>query len=77
MSLAKRIKAVDLSTANQTCRTCLFVAALTPEDRKAFWDWIDAGNSKAQLWELCRSENPPLDVSVTQFRHHIRHHRGD
>lgn len=75
MSLAKRIKIVDQNATNQTCRTCRFLASMPEDDRVAFWDWVDAGNSKAQLWELCRTETPPLQVSVSQFRHHIRHHR--
>jgi len=77
MSLAKRIEIVGPQANTQTCRTCAFVQALSEDDRQAFWAWIDAGNSRAQLWELCRTEDPPLDVSVSQFRHHIRHHRGD
>jgi hypothetical protein len=46
---------------------------LTAADRAAFDQWLADGHSLQQLYEICAADNPPLDVSLTAFRHHLRH----
>ena len=79
MGLATRLATVSPEPSNSGCRTCHWLKQISPEDRKAFDDWIDAEHSLTQLWEICATEpERPLPISFTGFRHHRRHHvRGD
>jgi hypothetical protein len=48
---------------------------LSKEDRGAFDDWVTKKLSLVQLWDACALENPPLKVSISGLRNHIRHHQ--
>ena len=75
MGLATRLATVAAQPSNSGCRTCHWLKGITPADREAFDDWIEAGHSLTQLWEICASEpQRPLEISFTGFRHHRRHH---
>ncbi len=74
MSLALRLSAVIPSATNNGCRTCRYLADLSPTDRRAFDDWITEGHSATQLWEVCCADG--LEISMTGFRHHMKHHQA-
>ncbi len=77
MSLADRIGNVEPNRGNHGCVTCDWVEALAPGDRAAIDEWIEARWSVNQLWEMCRDDpDNPLDISLSGFRHHVRHHRA-
>lgn len=71
MSLAQRLAAVQPNRANAGCRTCEWLKNLTPADRKAWDQWLADGKSGQQLYEVATLEG--LDISLTAFRHHLRH----
>lgn len=73
MSLANRLSVVFPNHSNRGCRTCKWLDNLTAADRAAFDQWLADGHSLQQLYEICAADNPPLDVSLTAFRHHLRH----
>lgn len=75
MSLAKRLSLIVPSNSNRGCRTCTYLEQLSPADRSAFEQWIADGHSLSQLWEVCCTDDPPLDISITGFRHHMKHHK--
>lgn len=79
MGLAERLATVSAQPSNSGCRTCHWLKSAAASDRAAFDDWIDAGHSLTQLWDICATDpDRPLPISFTGFRHHIRHHiRGD
>ena len=71
MSLARRLASVQPNNANAGCRTCHWLASITDEDRQAWEDWLADGKSAQQLYEVASVEG--LDISLTAFRHHLRH----
>lgn len=71
MSLAQRLASVQPNQANNGCRTCKWLETLTDADRQAWNDWLADGKSGQQLYEVARAEG--LDISLTAFRHHLRH----
>ena len=71
MSLAQRLASVQANRANLGCRTCEWLKTLSDADRKAWDEWLAEGKSGQQLYEVARAEG--LDVSLTAFRHHVRH----
>jgi len=73
MSLQQRLAAVQPSRGNTGCVTCQYLEGLPEADRKAFDDWLAAGYSQIQLWEICTEEG--LTVGDSGFRNHLRHHR--
>jgi len=73
MSLHERLQAVQPSRGNTGCVTCHYLEGLSAADRKAFDDWLAAGHSQIQLWEICSEEG--LTVGDSGFRNHLRHHR--
>lgn len=75
MSLAQRLSAVQPHQANAGCRTCRWLESLTDADRQAWDDWLADGKSAQQLYEVACAEG--LDISLTAFRHHLRHRVGD
>lgn len=77
MSLAKRLGNVQPNHANKGCRTCAYLNALPKADSAAWNQWLDEGHSAQQLYEIAHSDpENPLQVSLTAFRHHMRHCRG-
>lgn len=77
MSLAKRLSQVVPFQTNSGCRTCGWLKQLPAADRHAFDDWLVEGRSAAQLWEVCCSDDNPLQISLTGFRHHLKHHKRE
>lgn len=75
MSLAQRLASVQPNNANAGCRTCKWLAAQTDTDRQAWNDWLAEGKSAQQLFEVAQLEG--LDISLTAFRHHLRHKAAD
>jgi hypothetical protein len=73
MSLHQRLAAVQPMKSNTGCVTCQYLEKLPSGDRQAFDDWLAAGHSRVQLWEICAAEG--LTVGDTGFRNHLRHHR--
>lgn len=75
MSLAQRLASVQANRSNAGCRTCQWLETLTDADRKAWNDWLADGKSGQQLYEVAVAEG--LDISLTAFRHHLRHRAAD
>ena len=75
MSLAARLSTVVVSRGNRGCVTCQWLETLSKVDRAAFDDWVIGQHSLVQLWDICVSEEPPLKVSISGLRNHVRHHR--
>jgi hypothetical protein len=76
MSLSKRLSSVVPVASNNGCRTCHYVSALSDADLQAFDDWLAGGNSATQLWEVCCADpDNPLDVTISGFRNHMKHHK--
>ena len=71
MSLAQRLASVQPNRSNAGCRTCHWLESLTDADRQAWRDWLAEGKSAQQLFEVAQLEG--LDISLTAFRHHLRH----
>lgn len=71
MSLAQRLASVQANRANAGCRTCHWLETLTDTDRQAWHDWLADQKSAQQLYEVAVAEG--LDISLTAFRHHLRH----
>lgn len=71
MSLAQRLASVHPNQANNGCRTCKWLETLTDGDRQAWDEWLAAGKSAQQLYDVAVVEG--LDISLTAFRHHLRH----
>lgn len=79
MSLATRLKSVQPNAGNHGCQTCQWWQLIRPESRKAINEWITAGQSHMQLHEILAAPSddpaePPLTVSLTAWRHHMKHH---
>lgn len=74
MSLSENLSNLVASRGNWGCVTCLWLEGLSKEDRGAFDDWVTKKLSLVQLWDACALENPPLKVSISGLRNHIRHH---
>lgn len=72
MSLTDKIAAADPRRRNLGCVTCKWFAKLPAQDQKSFIDWIDNGFSIRQLHSMCRDNDPPLDISPTAFKNHVR-----
>lgn len=75
MSLKVHLSTLVASRGNWGCVTCLWLEGLKQEDRAAFDDWVIKKLSLVQLWDACALETPPLKVSISGLRNHIRHHR--
>lgn len=71
MSLAARLASVQAHRTNAGCRTCEWLRTLSDADRKAWDQWLADGKSGQQLYEVATLEG--LDISLTAFRHHLRH----
>lgn len=76
-----------ISTAQHTaraaniggCVTCRWWEQISEETRTLVNEWIDAGHSRRQLWEIVTSPSddstdPVLEISNTGFRLHLNHH---
>lgn len=79
MSLADRLATAQPKRSNYGCQTCLWWPTISPESQKLINDWIDAGHSQAQLHAILTapdqdSDDPPLDVSESGWRFHLKHH---
>lgn len=74
MSLADRLAKADAQPGRQGgCTTCRWLKELTPQDRAAFYQWIDDGLSGSQLWEVASTDpDHPLKTGVSQMRLHLR-----
>ena len=75
MSLSENLSNLVASRGNWGCVTCLWLEGLSKEDRGAFDDWVTKKLSLVQLWDACALEVPPLKVSISGLRNHIRHHQ--
>jgi hypothetical protein len=75
VSLLDRLNAEGARRSNVGCVTCIYLNGLSKTDRAAFDSWIAEGHSVVQLWDACSGDEPPLKVSVTALRNHIRHHK--
>jgi hypothetical protein len=75
VSLSENLSNLVASRGNWGCVTCLWLEKLSKEDRGAFDDWVTKKLSLVQLWDACALENPPLKVSISGLRNHIRHHQ--
>jgi hypothetical protein len=76
VSLSDRLNADGPRRSNVGCVTCAYVAGLSKADRAAFDAWVLGGHSLVQLWDACAADDPPLTVSVTALRNHLRHHEN-
>jgi hypothetical protein len=74
VSLADRLNADGPRRSNRGCVSCAYYLGLSKPDRVAFDVWVQEGHSTVQLWEACITDTPPLTVSVTALRNHMRHH---
>lgn len=74
MSLAKSLSSVQPTRGRGVgCSTCSWFNALPPADQKAFRDWIAAGRSITQLWEVASIDpDHPLTVGISAMRLHLR-----
>ena len=79
MSLANKLAAVIPQPSNRSCGTCKWVSRLSPADRAAWEEWIDADRSLTQLWEIARADDTqPYRLSLAALRMCVRtHHRKD
>jgi hypothetical protein len=78
MSLSDRLSAVIPVRSNRGCITCLWLESLSPGDRAAYDAWMNSGKSLAQLWEVAATDpDNPLKISLTGFRHHLKHAEHD
>ena len=68
------------------CVTCRWWSQISDDTRQLINEWLDAGHSRRQLWEILTApsdsiEDPVLEISNTGFRLHLNHHnvkcRGD
>ena len=80
MSLARRLKSVQPNSGNRGCRSCQWWQQIRPDSRKSINEWISANHSIMQLHEILSApsddpDEPPLDVSLTGWRHHMKHHK--
>lgn len=77
-SLSDRLKSVQPNKANRNaCVTCAWIEKIKPETLTLINEWIDADNSQAQLHEILTQPSddaPPLKISLTGFRFHLKHH---
>lgn len=79
VSLANRLKSAHPNPTNAGCQSCKWWASIRPESRDSINAWLDAGHSQAQLYEILTGpsddpKEPALSVSLTGWRHHMRHH---
>jgi hypothetical protein len=77
-SLSDRLKGAQPNPANRKgCNTCIWLETVTPKTRQLIADWIDNDHSRQQLHEIVTSPSddvPPLEISMTGFRFHLKHH---
>lgn len=79
MSLAHRLNAVQPNAGNHGCKSCQWWQQIRPESRASINEWIASGNSLMQLHEIITAASddpaePALEVSLTAWRHHMKHH---
>lgn len=80
MSLYDRIRSAQPGYNNRGCRSCeWFLESITAETRALIDDWIDGQHSLMQLFAIITesdddTDSPPLDVSYTAWRMHVKHH---
>lgn len=79
MSLARRIKSAQRNSSQRLgCQTCLWWKQLTPAVQALVNDWLEAGHSRQQLYEIISapddSGDPVLGVSLSAWRLHMKHH---
>ena len=77
-SLSDRLKSAQPNKANRNlCVTCTWLEQVSQETRDLINQWFDADNSIAQLHEILTQPSddaPPLVISLTGFRFHVKHH---
>lgn len=77
MSLASRLKSAQVNPSNRGCQSCQWWDTVSKESKKLINEWLDAGYSRAQLYEILSQPDegdPPLPVSETGWRFHLKHH---
>lgn len=81
MTLSDRIREAQekANYVNNGCRSCHWWSTISDETRALINDWIDAENSRLQLYIILSAnvegqDEPPLDVSDSAWRTHLRHH---
>lgn len=85
-SISDRLRSVQPNRGDTSCTTCTWWLEIRPATRKLINEWIDAGNSIAQLHDILSAPNddddePRLTNSLSGFKFHLKHHaercRGD
>ena len=78
MSLAARLANAQPNRRNGGCQSCQWWTQISSESQKLINEWIDAGHSQAQLHDILAAgddgEDPPLPVSQSGWRFHLKHH---
>ena len=88
MSLSARLRSAQSEShpANRGCRSCEWFRELPTETKDLINEWLDGGFSLLKLHDIITtkddtSDSPPLTVSDSAWRSHVRHHnercRGD
>ena len=77
-SLSDRLKSAQPNKANRNlCVTCTWLDQVGDDILTLINQWFDADNSIAQLHEILTQPSddaPPLVISLTGFRVHVKHH---
>lgn len=77
-SLTERLKSAQPNQANRKlCKTCLWLDTVPQQVRDLISDWLEQDHSAAQLHEILSSPSDdvhPLNISITGFRGHVKHH---
>lgn len=78
-SLSDRLKSAQPNPSNVGgCVTCQWWQTIGDETRALINEWLDAGHSIKQLYEILSApsdgDEPPLPISNTGFRMHLNHH---
>lgn len=78
MSLAARLVNAQPNRRNSGCQSCKWWATISADSQKLINEWIDAGHSQAQLHDILTTpddgDDPPLMVSQSGWRFHLKHH---
>lgn len=79
MSLSDRIRSAQPTRSNAGCESCRFLNDVEPGVITLVNEWINAGHSQTQLYEILatpdESGEPTLGVSISAWRWHMKHHR--